>query len=81
RLKPILEKCISDNQSAFIPGRSILDNAIAAIEIIHYMKSKTRGKKGAAALKLDISKAYDRINWDFLKDMMAKLGFSQKWIG
>ncbi|PNX60847.1 ribonuclease H, partial [Trifolium pratense] len=45
------------------------------------MKSKTRGKKGAAALKLDISKAYDRINWDFLKDMMAKMGFSQKWIG
>jgi hypothetical protein len=53
---------------------------MAAIEIIHFMKSKTRGKKGEAALKLDISKAYDRIEWDFLKDMMIKMGFSQKWI-
>ncbi|CAJ2636059.1 unnamed protein product [Trifolium pratense] len=81
RLKPILEKCISENQSAFIPGRSILDNAMAAIEIIHYMKSKTKGKKGEVALKLDISKAYDRIDWEYLKDIMAKMGFSQQWIG
>ncbi|MCI20643.1 replication protein A 70 kDa dna-binding subunit, partial [Trifolium medium] len=81
RLKPILEKCISENQSAFVPGRSILDNAMAAIEIIHYMKSKTKGKKGEVALKLDISKAYDRIDWEYLKDIMTKMGFSQKWIG
>ncbi|MCI44353.1 replication protein A 70 kDa dna-binding subunit, partial [Trifolium medium] len=59
RLKEILDKCISDNQSAFVPGRSILDNAMAAIEIVHFMKSKTRGKQGEVALKLDISKAYD----------------------
>jgi hypothetical protein len=39
RLKLVLDKCISDNQSAFVPGRSILDNAMAAIEIIHFMKS------------------------------------------
>jgi hypothetical protein len=81
RLKPVLDKCISENQSAFVPGRSILDNAMAAMEIIHFMKSKTRGKKGEAALKLDISKAYDRIDWEFLKDMMSKMGFSQQWIG
>jgi hypothetical protein len=62
RLKSMLEKCISENQLAFIPGRSILDNAMAAIEIIHFMKSKTRGKKGEVALKLNISKAYDRID-------------------
>jgi hypothetical protein len=53
---------------------------MAAIEIIHYMKAKTRGKKGEVALKLDISKAYDRIDWEYLKDMMAKMGFCQKWI-
>jgi hypothetical protein len=80
RLKPVLDKCISENQSAFVPGRSILDNAMAAIEIIHYMKAKTRGKKGEVALKLDISKAYDHIDWEYLKDMMAKMGFCQKWI-
>ncbi|MCI09535.1 RNA-directed DNA polymerase (Reverse transcriptase), partial [Trifolium medium] len=51
RLKPVLDQCILDNQSAFIPGRSILDNAMAAIKIIHYMKSKARGKEGGAASK------------------------------
>ncbi|PNY07166.1 ribonuclease H [Trifolium pratense] len=80
RLKLVLDKCISHNQSPFVSGRSILDNAMTTIEIIHFMKSKTRGKKGEAALKLDISKAYDHMDWDFLKDMMIKMGFSQKWI-
>ena len=59
RLKLVLQKCISDNQSAFVPGRSILDNAMVAIEVVHYMKLKTKGKQGNVALKLDISKAYD----------------------
>ncbi|MCI04447.1 RNA-directed DNA polymerase (Reverse transcriptase), partial [Trifolium medium] len=68
------------NQSAFVPGRSILDNVMAAIEIVHHMKSKTRGKQGEVALKLDISKAYDRFDWDYLKDIQRTLGFSQKWI-
>jgi len=62
RLKLVLDKCISANQSAFVPGRSILDNAMAAIEIVHYLKSKEKGKNYDAALKLDISKAYDRID-------------------
>ncbi|MCI28536.1 RNA-directed DNA polymerase (Reverse transcriptase), partial [Trifolium medium] len=53
---------------------------MAAIKVIHHMKSKTRGKKGDVSLKLDISKAYDRIDWDFLRDMMVKMNFSKKWI-
>jgi hypothetical protein len=80
RLKEVLDKCISDNQSAFVPGRSILDNAMAAIEIVHFMKTKTRGKQGEVALKLDISKAYDRLDWDYLRDIQNIMGFSQKWI-
>ena len=58
RLKSVLDKCISDSQSAFVPGRSILDNVVVAIEVIHHMKAKTKGKLGEVALKLDISKAY-----------------------
>ncbi|XP_058756815.1 uncharacterized protein LOC131630038 [Vicia villosa] len=81
RLKRVLDKCISDNQSTFVPGRSILDNAMAAIEVVHHMKAKTRGKAGDIALKLDISKAYDRIDWDYLKDVLSTMGFCQKWIG
>ncbi|KAL8099132.1 hypothetical protein AgCh_031712 [Apium graveolens] len=51
---------ISKNQSVFIPGRLITGNVMAAFEINHWMKRKTQGKKGFAALKMDMSKAYDR---------------------
>ena len=80
RLKLVLDKCISDSQLAFVPERSILDNAMAAIEIIHYMKSKVKGKKGDVALKLDISKAYDMIDWSYLRGIMTKMGFSDQWV-
>ena len=62
RLKLVLSQCISDNQSAFVPGRSILDNAMVAIEVLHFMQTKTRGDDRYVALKLDISKAYDRMD-------------------
>lgn len=62
RLKGVLDKYISDNQSAFVPGRSILNNAMVVIELVHHMKSKVSGNKGDVAFKLDISKAYDRID-------------------
>jgi len=63
-----------------VPGRSILDSALVAIEVVHYMKTKTKGKDKSVALKLDISKAFDRIDWSYLKDVMCKMGFSGKWI-
>jgi hypothetical protein len=80
RLKGILSQCISDNQSAFVPGRFILDNAMAAIEVIHFMQTKSRGNDRYVALKLDISKAYDRMDWDYLREVMVKMGFNNKWI-
>jgi len=61
RLKGVLPKCISNNQYVFVSGRSILDNAMVAIEVGHYMKM-TRGTNGCVALKLDISKAYDMMD-------------------
>jgi hypothetical protein len=45
RLRGCLNKCVSEEQSAFIEGRSILDNALIAVEIIHALKRKTRGSK------------------------------------
>jgi hypothetical protein len=53
---------VSEEQSAFVEGRSILDNALIAIEVIHALKRKTRGCKGDLALKIDISKAYDKVD-------------------
>ncbi len=80
RLKKILPLIISENQSAFIPGRLIVDNVLVAYEALHHMKNWRGGKEGLLALKLDISKAYDRVEWIFLEHIMRKLGFSNKWI-
>ena len=44
------------------------------------MHSRRSGKKGSLALKLDISKAYDRVEWNFLKGIMSKLGLPKRWI-
>lgn len=80
RLKSILPGIITDNQSAFVPGRSITDNMLLAFELLHYMKQKKKGAEGVVALKLDVSKAYDRVDWGFLMYQMKQLGFDNKWI-
>lgn len=80
RLKACLNEIISENQSAFIEGRLLTDNALIAFEINHYMKRRTQGNKGLAGLKLDISKAYDRLEWAFIRNMMDKFGFHETWI-
>ncbi|MCI00450.1 RNA-directed DNA polymerase (Reverse transcriptase), partial [Trifolium medium] len=80
RLKGCLDRCVSEEQSAFVEGRSITDNALIAIEVIHALKRRTRGLKGEFALKIDISKAYDKVDWGFLRGMLERMGFANKWI-
>ncbi|KAK9993463.1 hypothetical protein SO802_023166 [Lithocarpus litseifolius] len=80
RLKQVLPQIISPTQSAFVLGRLITDNVLVAYETLHTMHSRKKGKKGYMALKLDISKAYDRVEWHFLHRIMEKLGFPAIWI-
>ena len=61
RLKHILDKIVSPNQSAFIPNRLITDNIIIGYECLNKIRQGKGKKNGMIALKLDISKAYDRV--------------------
>ena len=70
RLKKIMFDIISPTQSAFIPGRLITDNILAAYETFHTMQTRLGGKKGFMVVKLDMSKAYDRVKWHFLERAM-----------
>lgn len=81
KLKKILHEMISESQSAFVLGRQITDNdVLVAFETTHCIDQRRKGKKGLMAIKLDMSKAYDRVEWAFLEVMMRKLGFGERWI-
>lgn len=79
RMKSVMPDLVDKSQSAFVAGRSIQDNILIAFELIHSMKKKVRGKIGDMALKIDISKAYDRVNWTYLELILKKLGFYDTW--
>ena len=80
RLRPILGDIISEEQSAFVPGRLITDNALIAFECTHYIKQEKDPDKSFCAYKLDLSKAYDRVDWRFLEQVMQKMGFADQWV-
>jgi hypothetical protein len=61
RLKEVLDDIISQSQSAFVAGRLITDNILLAYETTHFMRMRKGGRDGLAAVKLDMSKAFDRV--------------------
>jgi hypothetical protein len=80
RLKICLPEIIAEEQSAFVSGRLITDNIIMANECLHFMKQNKAKKNHYYALKLDVRKAYDRLEWRYLEAVMIKLGFHRRWV-
>ena len=79
-LKPMLNSIISETQSPFIADRLIFDNILIAFESLHHMKTNCTGKKVFMAMKLDISKAYDTVDWCCLEQILLKLGLQESWV-
>lgn len=79
-MKIILPAVISEEQSVFVPGRLITDNFITAYECLHYMKTRKVKSNRFCALKLDTMKAYDRMEWGYLRAVMIKLGISPRFM-
>ena len=72
-MKPFMGKLIYENQSVFVTERQIHDNIMVEKKVIHHQKLKMKGERYEMALKLDMNKAYDRVEWDFLEIVLGKL--------
>ena len=74
RIRPCLDSLVSPFQTAFVSGRKEVDNAIIAQETIHTVGRK-RGKVGNMVIKIDLEKAYDRLEWSFIRDVLQAANF------
>lgn len=77
RLKEVINCLISTKQNAFIKNRSILDGVVVVNEVLDLAK---REGVGYLILKDDYEKAYDCVSWDFLRNVMKKMGFGMRWL-
>ena len=79
KLRPLLHNLVSLYQSAFSPGRWIVENQVIVQELLHSFKTR-KVKSGLMAIMLDLQKAYDRVNWSFLKVVLTRFGLNDTFI-
>lgn len=80
RLKHVLSAVISDTQGAFVSGRLITDNVIVAHKLVHGLRTSASISSEFMAVKTDMSKAYDCVEWIFVETLLEKMGFARVWI-
>jgi hypothetical protein len=80
RLKVCLPDAISEEQSAFVLEWLITYNIITAYESLHLMKRSRTTKHRSCALKIDMCKSYDRLEWRYLEAVMHRIGFHRLWV-
>lgn len=78
RMRSLMPQIITKQQRAFVPGRQIQDNIFIVHEAFHHLKRSKSTKE--MAIKIDMNKAYDRVEWDFLEALLERLRFDRKWV-
>ena len=76
RLQKVLPEIIAKKPGAFVKGRQILDGVLIANECIY---SRDRKREQGLICKLDLEKAFDRVDWEFLQYLLYRMGFGVKW--
>ena len=74
RIRPMLSNLISPNQTTFVPGQKGVDNVVLVQKLIHSM-SRKKGRGVLVAIKIDLEKAYDRLEWSFIRDTLGHFKF------
>ena len=77
RFSPLAQSVIGSNQIGFVKGRNILEGVVVLHEVVHELKTT---KRKGLIIKIDFEKAYDKVRWDFLEEVLSDKGFPLKWI-
>lgn len=80
KAEKVLPEIVSSTHGAFVTERLILENIIIAHEMVHAHRTNDRVSKKFMAIKTDMSKAYDRVEWPFLESLLERMGFDRIWI-
>lgn len=80
RLKPLLADIFSPTQSTFVEERLITDNILIPHEVLHSLHTNDHFSGEYMAIKSDMSTAYDRVEWAYLKELLLALGFDPGWV-
>lgn len=79
RIRPLIIKLVSPIQAAFVPGRKSIDNVVITQELFYTLDRK-KGKEGYMAIKVDLEKTYDRLEWSFIHKVLQAFKFPQNLI-